>query len=397
MEAAPAPLAPARRRLGRPRRWILWAAALAAAAAILRLTVFAPDVVPVTVFPAEKGRVEQSVTNSKAGTVKARRRATLSSEIGGRVIELPARKGVRVRRRDLLMRVFDADYRAQVGVAESTLAAARATRAETCRGAELAEKQLVRNRALALDALVSTDVLDQFQSQRDAAVAACEAAAARIQEAEASLQVARVNLSKTELRAPFDGVVADVATELGEWITPSPPGIPIPAVLVLLETDSNYISAPMDEVDVGKVRVGQPVRVTLDAYPGRSFSGRVTRVAPYVQDVQEQNRTFEIEAELDDRAFAASLLPGTSADVEVILAARDGVLRIPSYALLEGGRVLVFHDGRLEGRKIETGLQNWQYVEVRSGLSAGDPVVVSLDRPEVKEGIRARIAAESKR
>ena len=397
MEAAPAPLPPARGRARRPRRWALWLVALAAAVVVLRLTVFAPAVVPVNVFRAEKGRVEQSVTNSKAGTIKSRRRATLSSEIGGRVIELPARKGARVRRGDLLMRVFDGDYRAQVGVAESALAAARATRAETCRTAELAEKQLARNRALARDALVSTDVLDQFQSQRDAAVAGCEAAAARIQEAEASLQVARVNLAKTELRAPFDGVVADVATELGEWITPSPPGIPIPAVIVLLETDSNYISAPMDEVDVGKVRVGQPVRVTLDAYPSRSFAGRVTRVAPYVQDVQEQNRTFEIEAELDDRPFAEALLPGTSADVEVILAARDGVLRIPSYALLEGNRVLVWRAGRLEARKIETGLQNWQYAEVRKGLEAGDPVVVSLDRAEVKEGARAKIASEAPR
>ena len=397
MEAAPAPLPPARGRARRPRRWILWIAALAAVAAALRLTVFAPSVVPVTVFRVEKGRVEQSVTNSKAGTVKARRRATLSSEIGGRVVELPAKKGLRVKRGDLLMRIFDSDYRAQVGVAESALVAARASRAETCRAAELAETQLRRNRALARDQLVSTDVLDQIQSQRDAAVAACEAAGARIQEAQASLEVARVNLSKTELRAPFDGIVADVTTELGEWITPSPPGLPIPPVIVLLETDSNYISAPMDEVDVGKVRVSQPVRVTLDAYPGRSFSGRVTRVAPYVQDVQEQNRTFEIEAELDDRTFASTLLPGTSADVEVILAARENVLRIPSYALLEGGRVLLFRGGRLEARKIETGLQNWQYVEVRSGLQAGDAVVVSLDRAEVKEGVRARIAAEARR
>ncbi|MGE5412822.1 MAG: efflux RND transporter periplasmic adaptor subunit [Syntrophomonadaceae bacterium] len=367
------------------------------AAAALRLTVLAPAVVPVTVFRVEKGRVEQSVTNSKAGTVKSRRRATLSSELGGRVIELPARKGLRVEKGDLLMRVFDADYRAQVAVAESALSAARASRTETCRTAELAETQLKRNRALAREELVSTDVLDQIQSQRDAAVAACEAAAARIQEAEASLQVARVNLAKTELRAPFAGIVADVTTELGEWITPSPPGLPIPPVIVLLDTGSNYISTPMDEVDVAKVRLGQPVRVTLDAFPGRSFAGRVTRIAPFVEDVQEQNRTFEIEAELDDRAFAQSLLPGTSADVEVILAARDGVLRIPSYALLEGGRVLVFRSGRLEARKVETGLQNWQYVEVRRGLDVGDPVVVSLDRAEVKEGARARIAAESAR
>ncbi len=384
-------------RRARRWRWLLWVAGLAAAVVVLRLTVLRPKAVPVTVFRVAPGRVEDSVTNSKAGTIKARRRATLSSEIGGRVVELPARKGLAVKRGDVLMRVADMDYRAQVEVAQSGLAAARATRVEACRTSDQLGRQLARNQALARDKLVSAELLDQLQSQRDAAAAACEGAAARIRQAEASLDVARVNLAKTVLKAPFDGVVADVTTELGEWITPSPPGLPIPPVIVLLDTDSIYVSAPMDEVDVGKVRAGQTVRITLDAYPGRALSGRVTRVASYVTDTQEQNRTFEIEAEFDDRAFAHGLLPGTSADVEVILDERDGVLRIPSYALLEGGRVLVVRSGRLEERKVETGLHNWQFVEIKAGLKAGDPVVVSLDRAEVKEGARAMIAAEAPR
>jgi HlyD family secretion protein len=380
------------RRRAWVRRWVPWLLLLAAAGVALRLTIFRPEVVPVTVFRVARGRVEESVTNSKAGTVKSRRRATLSSEVGGRVIALPARKGLHVKRGDVLMRIADADYRAQVEVQESAVKAARESRVEACRTAEQLDRQLARNRALARDELVSVELLDQLQSQRDAAAAACEAAAARIGQAEAALEVARVNLGKTVLRAPFDGVVADVTTEVGEWITPSPPGLPIPPVIVLLDPDAIYVSAPMDEVDVAKVRVGQPVRITLDAYPGRSFAGKVTRVAPYVMDVVEQNRTFEIDAEFDDAAFARELLPGTSADVEVILDAHEDVLRIPSYALLEGNRVLVVEGGRLVARQIETGLKNWQYVEVKKGLSLGDPVVVSLDRADVKEGARARIA-----
>jgi HlyD family secretion protein len=199
------------------------------------------------------------------------------------------------------------------------------------------------------------------------------------------------------LRAPFDGIVAEVTTEVGEWITPSPPGLPFPPVIVLIEDAAIYVSAPMDEVDVTKVRVGQAARVTIDAYPGRPFPGNVTRVAPYVLDVQQQNRTFEIEAELNDAAFARKLPPGTSADVEVILAAKDGVLRIPSYALLEGGRVLVVEKHRLVTRAVKTGLKNWQFVEVADGLAAGDLVTVSLDRAEVKEGARVRIEAETKK
>jgi len=189
--------------------------------------------------------------------------------------------------------------------------------------------------------------------------------------------------------------VADVTTEVGEWITPSPPGLPIPPVIVLMDDQWIYVSAPMDEVDVGKVRVGQPVRITMDAYPDRSFPGRVTRVAPYVIDTQEQSRTFEIEAEFDDVAFARRLSPGSSADVEVVREVREGVLRIPSDALMEGGKVLVLQENRLASRKVRTGLKNWQFTEVLEGLSSGDAVVVSLDRAGVREGVRASVESET--
>ena len=370
---------------------------IAGAVLLARFTVFRPARVPVTVFRAAVGRVEETVTNSKAGTVKSRRRATLSAEVGGRVRELPARKGARVRRGDVLLRIADDDVRAQVLVQESALAAAKAARVEACRTAEQLDKDLARNRELSRKGIVSSEVLDQLQSRRDSAAAACEGAAARIAQAEAAREVARVMLEKTVLRAPFDGIVADVTTEVGEWITPSPPGLPIPPVITLIEDAVMYVSAPMDEVDVARVHVGQAARITIDAYPGRSFPGKVTRVAPYVRDVQEQNRTFEVEAELDDEGFARKLLPGTSADVEVILAARDGILRIPSYALLEGGRVLVVENGRLVSRAVKTGLKNWQFAEVTEGLEKGDAVTVSLDRAEVKEGARVAIEAETKK
>jgi HlyD family secretion protein len=379
-------------------RWLRRAVvlvAILAALLILRLTVLAPAAVPVTVFRVATGRVEESVTNSKAGTVKSRRRATLSPEVGGRVAQLPARKGARVKTGDVLMRIADADFRAQVQVEESAVETARSARTEACRQAELGERDLARNRRLASENIVSPELLDQLESRRDVAVASCQTAGSRIRQAEAGLAVARANFEKTVLRAPFDGIVADVTTELGEWITPSPPGLPIPPVIVLYDDGATYISAPMDEVDVARVRLGQPVRVTLDAYSGRPFSGKVTRVAPYVLDVQEQNRTFEIEAELDDGGFARTLLPGTSADVEVILNARDRVLRIPSYALLEGNRVLVVRDGRLAARAVKTNLKNWQFAEITDGLAAGEAVAVSLDRAEVKEGARVSIAGET--
>jgi len=315
-----------------PRR-LLVVAVLVAAGIALRLTLFRPAEIPVTVFRAGRGVVEESVTNSKAGTIASRRRATLSTEIGGRVERLPVKKGDRVRAGDVLIQLADADLRAQLAFQERSADAAAAGEREACARADQAGKDLARATALAEDKVISAAILESSTSGRDAARAACEAAGARVRQARAAIEVARVDLRKLTLRAPFDGVVAELKTELGEWITPSPPGLPIPPVLELIAPDDSYVSAPLDEVDVGRVKSGQTVRVTMDAYPGRSFPAHVVRVAPYVLDVQEQNRTFEIEVELDDAAFSRTLVPGASADVEVVLDTRPDALRVPSHAV----------------------------------------------------------------
>jgi HlyD family secretion protein len=296
-----------------------------------------------------------------------------------------------VRKGEPLLVRSSGDADARLDVARRTLEAARAASDEACTGASLARRELERSEGLFREGIASDQQVDQLRSRRDAAESTCQAARARIGEAEATLALARVGRRQIELVAPFDGLVADVSTEVGEWITPSPPGLPIPAVIEMFDPSSLFVAAPLDEVEVGKVAVGLPVRITMDACPGKAFSGKLTRIAPIVLDRVEQNRTFEIEVEFDDAAFARTLLPGTSADVEVIREARDGVLRIPSYALVAGKRVLVAREGRLVSTEVATGLRNWAFVEVRSGLAAGDLVVVSLDRAEVRDG--ARVAA----
>jgi len=150
-------------------------------------------------------------------------------------------------------------------------------------------------------------------------------------------------------------------------------------------------------VDSARVQKGQSARLTVDSHPGRHYAARVVEVAPYVVDRLEQNRTVEIEIELDDDAVAVSLLPGTSADAEVILSARDGVLRVPTSSLLEGGRVLVLEKGRLVERALQLGLRNWDFTEVTGGIEKGARVVVSLDRAEITAGAKAREAEAARR
>ncbi|GIW73085.1 MAG: MexH family multidrug efflux RND transporter periplasmic adaptor subunit [Planctomycetota bacterium] len=380
------------------RRWLrrlVVAAALAGAYFALRATVLAPEPVVVRVVAVERGRVEATVANSRAGSVRARRRALLSPEIGGLALEVPHRAGARVERGALLLRLEDRIQRAQLVRAQAQHAAATAAVQEAEVQLRQAERELERNRALAGKGLISDDVLERYQSALEAARAALATAQARQQQAAAEVALAEAELARTELRAPFAGVLAEVRVEIGEWVTPAPPLVPVPGVIDLIDTSSIYISAPMDEVHAAVLRAGLPARVTLDPYPGRSFEGRLVRVAAYVLDVETQNRTLEVEVELDDRAFAEQLLPGTSADVEVILQVRDDALRIPTAAIMEGERVLVLAAGQLHERRIETGLRNWSFTEVRRGLGEGELVVTSLGRPEVQAGVAAVALAES--
>ncbi len=207
------------------------------------------------------------------------------------------------------------------------------------------------------------------------------------------MAVAHTEVDKTIVRAPFAGVVAEVATEVGEWTTPSPPALPVPPVIDMLDPDSIYVSAPMDEVDSARIHANQPTRVTVDSHRDRDFAGTVTRVAPYVLDIEAQNRTVEIEVELTDLRETV-LLPGTSADVEVILSTRQDVLRISTSSLIEGGKVLVLEGDRLSERPVELGLRNWDFTEIVDGLSEGDLIVTSLDRQEVEDGALAEAASE---
>ncbi len=357
----------------------------------LNVWVFVPEPILVSVVQVERGRVEETVTNSRAGTIKARQRANLSPEIGGRVVEIPHRKGSRVKKGDILLRLNDAPQRAAVLMAERELGVTQAKRERTCLEAEHAKREYLRNKQLREQELVSTDFLDKVESTARTMAVSCKEAQAEIELVRAKIEEARAELAKTVLYAPFDGVVADLDIEVGEWTTPSPPGLPIPPVLDLIDPTSIYVSAPMDEVDSSRIQLDQPVRITVDPYPNQHFDGRVVRIAPYVLDVEEQNRTVEIEVEFADQAFAASLLPGTSADVEVILSAKDDVLRLPTSTMFEGNKVFVVQEGHLVERSIEPGLKNWDYVEIVQGLTEGAGVVSSLDQPGLADGVPVRI------
>lgn len=346
-----------------------------------------PKPIAVLLVNVDQGRVESSIANTRAGTVEACQRTKLSATIGGRIEVLAVKEGDRVKKGQLLMKLWNDDQQAQSALALTQVETARKRVAEACAVAANAENEAARQSSLFKQGFVSRSREEQARSEAQARRAGCDAAKADVLQAQARVSATRVEQHRTVLYAPFAGTVAKIVGEVGEYSTPSPPGVPTPPAIDLIDDSCLYVSAPMDEVDAPKIVAGQPVRISFDALPKQSFPGKVRRIAPYVSAVEKQARTVDIEATLDPDQAPPRLLVGYSADVEVILATREDVVRVPTSALQEGSRVLVAGaDGTLQERKVKTGLSNWEFTEVLDGLKAGDRVVTSLEREGVKAG-----------
>ncbi|NWL79474.1 efflux RND transporter periplasmic adaptor subunit [Pseudomonas taiwanensis] len=347
-----------------------------------------PEPVPVQLVEVTKGEVETLVANTRAGTVKACRRAHLSFKTGGQVSELLIHAGQRVQAGDVLMRLRQDDLLARVDEARARLDAQRNLREQSCRQASQDQRDQHRLERLAERKLASEDLLDQSVTRARLSQLLCSGGEAKIREAAASLDLQLAQLDQATLRAPFAGIVAEINGELGEVVTPSPPGIPTPPAVDLIDDQCLYVEAPIDEVDAALVRPGMPVRITLDAFRGQSFEGRVTRIAPFVRELEKQARTVDVEVAFARVPADLLLLSGYSADVEILLAQREQTLRVPTESLLEGGKVLRYDpsNGHLREQKVEIGLANWRWSEVKNGLAPGDRILPSLQQEGLADG-----------
>jgi HlyD family secretion protein len=348
-----------------------------------------PKPVSVALVEVGRGMVEASVANTRAGSVEACLRTRLSPISGGRIAFLGVKKGDRVKKGQVLLRLWNDDQQAQSNLALAQVTTSKKRIAEVCAMAENAAREAGRMAELRAKGFISKSGEEKSRYEAQSRRAACDAARADVNQAQARVTVTQVEQNRTVLVAPFDGIVADIVGELGEYTTPSPPGVATPPAIDLIDDTCVYIEAPMDELDAPKIHIGQAARVSLDALPNQPLTGHVKRVAPYVVAVEKQARTVDVEVSLDNPEDGKKLLVGYSADVEIVLESRDDTLRVPTTTLLEGNKVLVYQPATqtLEARTIKTGITNWEYTEVLEGLKVGDRIVTSLEREGVKAGI----------
>lgn len=205
-----------------------------------------------------------------------------------------------------------------------------------------------------------------------------KAARAQVEQARIALEIAESNLEKATLKAPFAGVIAVVNVKMGEAAGGGP-------AFVLVDTSVFHIDVTVDEVDVARINLGQPLTVTLDALPGEVINGKVDQIAP-TATVNGGVVSYAVRLVLD--ATDAPLRAGMSATADIVVDRAEGVVLVPNWAIRrdrDTGEVLVsvLKDGQPVEVPVELGLRNESYSEVTRGVKAGDTVAVSTLREQL--------------
>jgi HlyD family secretion protein len=363
--------------------------ALAALAAALALAPRALKKKPlaVTAIKVERATVLDEVASSSAGEVVAKQHATVRAELAARVVAVKHKRGERVKRGDVIVALDDADLQARLQQAQATLAAQSASYAQAQARAASAKRSSERARVLAEKGAGTTQLSDDAAAAQHEADEAVHAAAGIVQQAEAALKVARVARSKAELTAPFDGLLVEVTPDPGEELSPGAP------VFEIIDDSKLHVEAPIDEADIGRVKVGQPATLSLDALPGQAVKGVVSKIAPAVRKDLKGARTLPIEVEVTD---AAAVRSGMSADVNILVAEKKDVPSLPTSAIVGRGAkrtVYKIEGGTAKLHDIKIGLSNWERCEVVDGVALGDEVIGDLNVKGLEDGVPVKAAA----
>ena len=342
---------------GRRPALVLVALALAAAAAFAALS--RRDGGPKYATAAlDRGDIVETV--GATGTLQAVTTVQVGSQVSGTIQSLGADFNTTVRKGQVIARLDPSSFEARVGQAKANLISARAN-VERARAAVIdGQQKYERAKELAAQQLLPQSDLETAKANYDGAVAQLKANEAAVSQAEASVNQAQVDLDHTVITTPIDGVVINRSVDVGQTVAAS---FQAP-VLFIIANDLTHmqVNAAVDEADIGRVKAGEDVSFRVDAYPDRSFAGRVeqVRLQPQtIQNVVSYNTIISV-----DNA-EQKLMPGMTATVSVIVRKAENVLRLPAAALRF----------RPEGFQSDR-----QRAGGRPAASGGSPAVQAADR-----------------
>lgn len=329
------------------------------------------------------------------GKIEPERAVDIASDITGRIVYLPVDEGDMVRRGQLLLRIDQTQFQAQVARAQASLASTRASAIQAEANRDQAKRAL--DRAVALGDNVTVEDLETAQTNFSVAEAVVEAQRHQVAQAEASLSEAEEELSKTTLVSPMDGQITRLAVEEGEVALASTFSRETGLLMTVSDLSVILVNVQVDETDVVRISMGDSTAVTIDAFPDTTFSGRVTKISQsaVVAAATGGDRAVDYDVEITLDNPPPDVRPDLSATAEIITDTRDDVLSIPIIALTvrehramatenlppqdttkkdtEGAFVVL--DGVAYFRPVQVGIAGDEHFEVLSGLSLGDSIV----------------------
>ncbi len=277
----------------------------------------------------------QRVTAS--GKVQAQRKADLSATVMGQIVNIAVKEGDAVKKGQVLLQIDRARAAAEAGQSRSQIAVALADEAQAQATLEQSRLDLKRGEEQFAKHLVSDAEIQKMRTAARAAEAARTAAAARVLQARAGLDASSDSLNKTTLRAPMDGVITRKAVEEGEMAVVGT--MNNPGTVLLTVSDMSAVEAELEcsEADVPQVKVAQPAVISIDAFPGRSFSGVVTEVgaSPWIKTDggASTGNIFKVKVQIKDPP--ANIRPGFTVTADIEVARRDDALALPLQAIVE--------------------------------------------------------------
>lgn len=314
---------PPLRRLGA----IAVALAVIAAAGIWWWRAAAVKEAPVYRFAkVEKGPITATV--SASGTLNPVISVQVGTQVSGQIKELFVDFNSVVTQGQLVARIDPETFIYRVRQAEADLEAARAAVGRAQVAMLNAKRDLERSQELVAKNFASPADVDAKQAQYDLGVADVTSAQAQLRQREASLASARVDLARTEIRAPVNGVVIKRSVDVGQTVAAS---LQAPELLIIAKDLSDMqVETSIDEADVGRIRVGQRATFTVDAFAGRTFAGAVTQIRKAAQNVQN---VITYTVLVSARNEGGQLMPGMTANVRIVTDTREAVLKVPNAAL----------------------------------------------------------------
>ncbi len=395
---------------------------LAAAGVLITLGV-RPKPVAVAMWEMKNLEISETVTGVATGFIEPAKRVSIQPEISARIKEIKVKRGDRVKTGGTLVVLDDSDFKDQLRALDAAIPLFDARVKQAKAHVAQLKRDFDRAKKIYDAGALAGQQFDNAKTAIALGTAELEAAESALHQAHVNRDVTYSSLRKTLVKAPFEGILLDSSLEVGQLWS----GLAISSLaggslssgsgrsdaigaasgastllsqtqgssqsrgqLELVDDSQMFVVVDIDENDYWKIKTGQTASLVIDALDKRKMTGNVVEIYPFISRALDQNRTARVKIRLSDD-LEADILPGMSVNTEILVSSRNDVLAAPTAAILvrpKGKIVYQVVDGVLKEIQVETGVFNWEWSEITSGLSVGDRIAKPPEDTHLKEGMR---------